>query len=152
MKREVIDENRASREELKSLVAGLSDADLAKPVGNGWTVATLLCHVAMWDGRAFYALRQWRNTGEVPATISDDAVNVINLASRDVFGTVHGKAAAELAVRRAESLDAFLETLPDAFCARVRAAGFERMLRRSLHRGEHLEKLKQVLNVKAPAA
>src|SRR3990172_1285410 len=37
---------------LKALVARLSDADLGRPVGHGWTVADTLVHLAFWDLRA----------------------------------------------------------------------------------------------------
>ena len=36
----------AEGERLRELVAGLTDADLATPVGDGWTVGAALAHVA----------------------------------------------------------------------------------------------------------
>jgi hypothetical protein len=37
-------DNAAARERLRALVARLSDADLARPVGGGWSVALALAH------------------------------------------------------------------------------------------------------------
>ncbi len=145
MKREFGEENRASTKQLETLIAGLHAADYSMPVGNGWTVATLLCHMAMWDGRVFYTLQQWQASGDAPSDIAKDATDLINLASRDVFAGMAGPAAAEVAVRRAETLNAWLETLSDEFCEKVLAAGFERMLRRSLHRTSHLSQIRQAL-------
>jgi hypothetical protein len=145
MKREFAEENRASTEELKMLVAGLREAVHDHPVGNGWTVATLLCHLALWDGRAAYTLKDWKASGKIPSSVAKDATDAINLAARDIFAEVPARKAVELAVKRAETLDIFLETLDDAFCEQVVAAGFERMLRRSLHRREHLKQMREAL-------
>jgi hypothetical protein len=145
MKREFCEENRASTEELKALVAGLSEADYQKPVGDGWTVATLLCHLALWDGRAAYTLQSWQTSGKVPSNVPADATDFINQAARDVFTAVPGTAAAKVAVTRAETLNAWLETLNDDFCEQVIAQGFERMLRRSLHRRSHLAQIRTAL-------
>ena len=44
--------NREQRERLRALVAGLSEADLARPLGDGaWTVAATLAHLAYFDTR-----------------------------------------------------------------------------------------------------
>lgn len=145
MKREFAEENQAATAKLKELTGTLDEAEYRKPVGNGWTVTTLLCHMAMWDGRVFYTLKQWQDSGEVPSNIPKGATDLINLASRDVFDGMLGRTAAEIAVRRAETLDTWLETLSDEFCEKVLAAGFERMLRRSLHRTSHLSQIHQAL-------
>lgn len=145
MNRKFTEENRASTEELKMLVAGLRGAGHNQSVGNGWTVATMLCHLAMLDARVEYALKEWKIAGKVPTNVAADATNFINLAARDVFAAVPGRAAAELAVKKAEALDRFIEKLDDAFCEQVVAAGFERMLRRSLHRTVHLDQMREAL-------
>jgi hypothetical protein len=130
---------------LKALVAGLREADYGKSAGEGWTVATLLCHLALWDGRVAYTLKHWQASAEIPSNVAKDATDFINLAARDVFAAVPGRAAAELAVTRTENLDALLETLDDTFCEQVVSAGFTRMLRRSLHRRAHLAEMQAAL-------
>lgn len=44
--------NDAERERLRSLVSRMSDADLRRPMPDGWTVAAVLAHVGFWDARA----------------------------------------------------------------------------------------------------
>jgi hypothetical protein len=145
MKAEIAAENRASTEELKALVAAIREANATKPISNGWTPVTLLCHIALWDGRAYYTLAEWKRSGNTPSNIPKDATDMVNLAARDVFAAMPPAIAAEFAVKRAVSLDRFLETLDDAFCERVHAAGYERYLRRSMHRRSHMAQIKSAL-------
>jgi len=49
-------QNDAERIRLRSLVARLSDADLARPMPAGWTVAAILAHLAFWDQRILVLL------------------------------------------------------------------------------------------------
>jgi uncharacterized damage-inducible protein DinB len=49
--------NTEATRRLRELVATLSDADLAAPLGGGWTVAMALGHLAFWDGRQRAALQ-----------------------------------------------------------------------------------------------
>jgi hypothetical protein len=41
-----------ARQRLQVLVARLDDAELAYPLGDEWTVAAVLAHLAFWDRRA----------------------------------------------------------------------------------------------------
>ena len=43
-----VEDNAASQQELRALVARLSEADLRRDVGDGWTVATSLAHAAFY--------------------------------------------------------------------------------------------------------
>ena len=45
--------NQQSLDELRSYVEKLSDDQLLQDLGNGWTVAAELAHIAFWDRRAF---------------------------------------------------------------------------------------------------
>lgn len=51
-----IAQNSAERERLNALVARLSDEELRRPIGHGWTVSVALAHLAYWDRKAM-ALR-----------------------------------------------------------------------------------------------
>ena len=42
------------------LIACLDEDSFKCDVGSGWTVSTLLCHLAFWDQRALFLLRQWQ--------------------------------------------------------------------------------------------
>jgi Mycothiol maleylpyruvate isomerase N-terminal domain len=50
--RTFIAENDAERARLRALVTRLNDADLARPMPTGWTIAAILAHLAFWDQRA----------------------------------------------------------------------------------------------------
>ena len=46
-----VDLNRASTDRMRALATGLTDEALQHPVGEHWTVAITLVHLAWWDGR-----------------------------------------------------------------------------------------------------
>src|SRR5262249_22619036 len=56
-------QNDAERQRLSALVARLSDQELARPLPAGWTVATVLGHVAFWDQRVIEIIAAWRRAG-----------------------------------------------------------------------------------------
>src|SRR5512140_852181 len=145
MPRDFIRQNEASRAELGQLVQRLSDRDFEHAVGNGWTIATLLCHLAFWDQRALFLLREWRS-GRFEATrLSAQAVDSINEAGKAVARGVPGPAAGRMALESAAAVDAELETISDELIEQMVSSGFERLLNRSLHRREHLQKINEAL-------
>ena len=58
--RSYIAENKTQLTRLQALLAGRSDADLARPMAAGWTVAGVLGHLAFWDQRALILLEHWK--------------------------------------------------------------------------------------------
>ncbi|MGD8963285.1 MAG: hypothetical protein PVH43_12255, partial [Desulfobacterales bacterium] len=60
MDRPFVTENAKELERLRSLVERLTDDELIFPIGNGWTIAVALAHLAFWDQRALFLLRQWK--------------------------------------------------------------------------------------------
>ena len=142
MNPEYVAENTASRLELQKLIDSLSDAELECPIGSGRTVATLLCHLAFWDQRIAHALKEWQRSGIEPSHISTKTMDSINHAITFLAQAVPGRVAAELALESAEMLDRELEQLDSTFADQVKAAGFERMLRRSVHRHAHLDQMR----------
>jgi GrpB-like predicted nucleotidyltransferase (UPF0157 family) len=59
---------------------------------------------------------------------------------------VPGAAAAKLALDSALVVDAQLASISDELISQLVSAGFERYLKRSLHRREHLQKIKEALH------
>jgi hypothetical protein len=49
--RSFIERNRASTDRIRTLATGLTDAEMQQPVGEHWTVAIALAHLAFWDRR-----------------------------------------------------------------------------------------------------
>ncbi len=83
---------------LEALVARLSDADLARDLGGGWTVAVALSHLAFWDRRIAYMLDRWTRDGTPHEELDDD---VVNNALEAMHQAVEPRAAARLAVESA---------------------------------------------------
>jgi len=138
-------ENEIARLELSQFIASLQDSDFDREIGGGWTVATVLCHLAFWDQRVLYLLKEWQSSPFEGFRLPAQAVNSINEAARIIFRAVPGRLAAQMAMESASAVDAEVDRLSEALIGQINGAGFERALRRSLHRNEHLRKLKKAL-------
>ena len=66
----VIIKNTATRERLQALLAHIDDEELARPLGDGRTIATILGHVAFWDQRILVLLERW-SRGDVQPSPAD---------------------------------------------------------------------------------
>jgi hypothetical protein len=140
-------ENAETRERLRALVARLGDADLARPMPAGWTVAGVLAHVAFWDQRALALLEAWERQGvsAVPRPIDEAAVDWINDAAKPLCLALAPRRAAELAVAIAEAADRKVAALSEQFVSANAAAGNPVNLRRAEHRREHLGEIEAAL-------
>lgn len=144
--RSFIHENDTARRELSELIAGLDDRSLARPIGSGWTVSTALCHLVFWDQRALFLVREWQATGQIETPQPPhQSVESINHAVNTLGRAVPGKAAAELALSSAEAVDACVAGLSDEVVDRLISGGFDRYLKRHLHRREHLRRIRKAL-------
>lgn len=130
---------------LKALVARCSDADLAKPMPAGWTVAGVLGHLAFWDQRILELLQRWEQQGIAPSTEVETDIDWINDAGKPLMLALPPRKAAELAIAIAEATDRKVATLADDLVARNAAAGSPLNLSRAEHRGEHLDEIERVL-------
>jgi hypothetical protein len=135
-------QNIAERERLRALVARLSEADLSRDVGHGWTVAAVLVHLAFWDRHRLLMLKRWLKDGQFPA--SGDA-DIINDTVAIIGQAIPPRAAAQMAVEAAEAIDYVLEQLTPDQEAALESAGMTRLLNRSLHRRDHLEEIERAL-------
>ena len=138
----IINDNAAVTARLEALVGRLSDADLLRDLGGGWTVAVALSHLAFWDRRIAYMLDRWMRDGTPHAELDDD---VVNNALEALHQAVEPRAAARLAVESAKAADAAIARTPDAIANQLIAEDHAYLLRRSGHRGEHIEQIEAVL-------
>jgi len=136
-------ENARERERLKSLVARLSDADLGRSVGHGWTVATTLVHLAFWDLRAVTLIDRYEREGVRPSPVD---IDVVNDTVRALGAAMPPRAAARLAIEAAEAADRRVEALPDRTIEAVGAAGNPFNPSRHVHRAEHLDEIERALS------
>ena len=139
--RSFIERNRASTGRIRALAARLTDEELQHPVGEHWTVAITLAHLAFWDRRVLYVLDMTERDGKLFAPAIDIFVNDLSLP---LWAAIPPRAAARLAIETAEALDKRLESFPPALLEEIYAHA-ERWVVRALHRGEHLDEVEAAL-------
>jgi len=142
----ILDDNTAQTRRLEALVARLSDADLARDLGEGWTVAVALAHLAFWDGRAVYGLRRWAADG-TPVSDADD--HILNEALLSQWRALPPRRAAELAVAGAREVTAVVEGLSEQVASDVVARGLDWLLHRARHRRDHIEQIEAAVGGRA---
>ena len=139
----VTDANAAVTARLEALVGRLSDADLARDLGGGWTVAVALAHLGFWDSRIAYLHQRWSSGGAPHEELDDD---VVNGALEPLLHLVEPRGAARLAVDAAKRADAAIAKVPDDIAAQLDAAEDSRyLIRRIRHRTEHIEQIESAL-------
>jgi hypothetical protein len=119
----------------------LSDAELAREMGDGWTIAATLAHLAFWDQRALVLVKRWQKRGIDASPIDIDGVNEAMLP---LLRALPPRAAANLALSAAEAIDRALEATDAELIAAIQAMGKYR-LRRWEHRREHIEQIEKVV-------
>jgi hypothetical protein len=138
-------ETDAERVRLRTLVARLSDAELARPMPDGWTVAAVLAHAAYWDARAIYWIDKWGPDGE-PTTYEPEDTDAANDSAKPLCLALRPRDAADLALRLADEADGKVRGLSDAMLAKIRAKGAPPFnLSRAIHRKEHLDEIEHAL-------
>jgi hypothetical protein len=139
----IVAENAASQQELRALLARLSDADLTRNVGDGWTVATALAHAAFYDFRAAEAANRWRTAAE-PGPFPLDA-EMENATLEPLLRAIPPRAAAQLALQAAEAADSAIAKLSSQLLARIAVFNDSVGMFRSQHRREHIDQIKAAL-------
>jgi hypothetical protein len=130
-----ISRNRLSTERIRALAARLSDEEMQTKVGEHWTVAIALAHLAFWDRRVMYVLDMTQRDGKLFIPEIDIFVNDLSLP---LWAAIPPRAAARIAIETAEALDKRLEEFPPALLEQIHTYN-ERWVDRSLHRGGHLD-------------
>ena len=139
---DILNNNAVVTARLAALVDRLSDADLARDLGGGWTVAVALSHLAFWDRRVAYMLERWMSEGTAHVELDDD---VVNHALEALHQAAEPRKAARLAVEAAKAADAAIARAPDAIADILIAEDHAYLLRRSGHRMEHIEQIESEL-------
>jgi hypothetical protein len=139
--RTFIERNRASTDRILTIAARLTDEQLLHPVGEHWTVAVALAHLAFWDKRTLDLLDRTEREGKLSAPEIDVSVNDLLLP---FWASIPPRKAAQLAIESAEALDKRLEGFPPKLLEEIHAVR-DRWVERSLHRGEHLDEVDAAL-------
>jgi hypothetical protein len=133
--------NRASTERIRRLADSLTDEQLQHPVGEHWTVAICLAHLAFWDRRAMYVLEVTRREGK---PFDPEISTVVNDLSLPIWAAIPPRAAARLAIQTADTCDKQLEACPEPVLEII-YNNRQRDVVRALHRNAHLDEVDQAL-------
>ena len=143
--RSFVERNRASTDRIRALAARLTDDELQQPVGEHWTVAIALAHLAFWDRRVMYVLDKTERDGTLFVPEIDIFVNDLSLP---LWAAIPPREAARIAIDTAQALDVQLEGFPVALLELINAYN-QRWVVRALHRNEHLNEVDAALSAAA---
>jgi hypothetical protein len=133
--------NRASTERIKKLASSLTDEEMQTRVGEHWTVAIALAHLAFWDRRVMYVLDMTAKNGKLFVPEIDIAVNDLSLP---FWAAIPAREAARIAVETSEELDRRLEEYPQDLLEEIYNYN-QRWVIRALHRNGHLDEVDAAL-------
>lgn len=136
--------NRASTERIKQLAASLSDEEMQTRVGEHWTVAIALAHLAWWDRRVMYVLDMTAKNGKLFVPEIDIIVNDLSLP---LWAAIPPREAARIAIESSADLDAQLEAFPQDLLEEIYNYN-KRWVVRALHRNEHLNEVDAALKAR----
>lgn len=131
-------DNAESTKRLETVVARLSDEDLKRSLGGGWTVGFALAHLAFWDARQVAALQRFARGEPFPSEdlATNDALELV--ASAFDPNTV-----GEAAVKAAQQLDQIVETLTAQQVEALVNSGKAYAIERAPHRAEHIRQIEE---------
>jgi hypothetical protein len=145
MERPFIEANKREFQRLERLVSTLTDQELDRPIGDGWTVAVTLAHLAFWDHRSLVLLRRWRSTGKVDLSPID--IEITNESLMPLLRAISPRASASLACSTAERIHRELENYPVGLIADIEAAGERYRLDRWEHWKWHLDRIEEAVGL-----
>ncbi|HEV3310301.1 MAG TPA: hypothetical protein VG815_07270 [Chloroflexota bacterium] len=134
--------NRRQAERLRKLVARLDASMLAVRLPTGWTVAVALAHIAFWDRQRLCLMRRWTAGNWCNGSYDGELFNEVLLPFLE---TIPPGRAAEMALKTAEEVDAFLLTVPDEIVRAALARPDRPNLDRGSHREGHLDQIEEAL-------
>jgi hypothetical protein len=134
--------NRSSLARLESLGHALRDDDLARVIDPPWTPGALFAHIAFWDR---FVLERWRLAHERgdrrPAPLDGEVWDRANLAALPQWLALPPGAAVAECLAAGRELDDLIGGLDREVVAELVAEGGQRLVDRSIHRGEHIATL-----------
>jgi len=146
--RSYVAENEAQLARLRNLADTLSDRELAEPMDAGWTVASVLAHLAFWDYRIVTLLDRWGADGngtppDAPGSYDEEAVDWINDATKPLILALAPRVAARVAVGAAVAADRGVAELSEELLAANEHTGNYINVLRADHRREHLDEIEE---------
>jgi len=129
------EQNRASKERIRTLAERLTDTEMQTKVGEHWTVGIVFAHLAWWDRRVMYVLDMTEKNGKLFIPEIDIFVNDLSLP---LWAAVPPREAARIAIETSETVDKRLEEYSPALLEEIYNYN-KRWVVRALHRNEHLD-------------
>jgi len=143
-----IEQNRASTERIRALIARLSDEEMQTKVGEHWTVSVALAHLAWWDRRVMYVLDMTEKDNKLFIPEIDIFVNDLSLP---LWAVIPPRDAARICIETSETLDKRLEEYSQELLEEIYNYN-KRWVIRALHRNEHLDEVDAALKAAMASA
>jgi uncharacterized damage-inducible protein DinB len=140
--REFAESNQTQTERLRRLVERLRPNDYAVRLPNGWTVAGILAHIAVWDRQRLCLMRRWAAGKDAHGAYDGE---VFNEAMQPLLELIPPERVAAIAVQTAEEIDAFLLQVSDEVVTAGLARPDKPNLNRGEHRGYHLDQIERAV-------
>ena len=137
-------ENQNETNRLAELVNKLTDRELSIPMDAGWTVSSVLAHLAFWDIRAIKLINKWKQSGVEYSSLDTD---IINEVTREIFIELPPRVAANITIEKSRVLDRIIRDLEPDFVEKIRTIGKNVRLERYIHRQEHLDEIEKALKI-----
>jgi len=141
---EFAESNRKESERMRKLIARLKPSDFAVRLPNGWTVAGILAHIAVWDRQRLCLMRRWAAGKEAHGAYDGE---VFNEAMKPLLELIPPERVAAIAVQTAEEIDAFLLEVANDVVTAALARPDKPNLDRGSHRGYHLDQIERAVGL-----
>jgi len=140
------DHGQRNREGLERLrrITSLSDAELAKDTGNGWTVSTVLGHMAFFDRMLVPRWDIYEKDG-VFAELTPNHFDLINDAGAGDWSALPPRSTVSTCVEAAERAVARIDALSEKAVAVALETNRKALLDRMLHWGPHLDQIESAI-------
>jgi hypothetical protein len=135
--------NREGLERLRRLTS-LSDAELAKDAGDGWTVSTVLGHMAFFDRMLPQRWDIYEKDGAFAEMIPKH-FDLINDAGAADWSAIPPRATVAKCIEAAEKAILRIEALPKRVVAVALETKREALLDRTLHWNPHLHQIESAI-------
>lgn len=139
------EENNQERDRLLGVLDALTQDHWNLPLAGGWTVGSLLCHLAFWDRATAERLKIWKNGGRLATPPDREGGDAINETVRILCMAIPFREGIALVRDCSEEIDALVAGLKPEEIHELNTSGRERWYQRHLHRRAHLPKIEAAL-------
>lgn len=137
------EKNDNSRKKISDILNRISDSQWHTEIGGGWTVGTMLCHIAFWDKMTIERLQVLKETGNLTSVPEKDNLDVINDSVRYMCSAFSLEAGKRLVIDCMNQVDLLVSQLTPDEIKILQESGRERWIQRNLHREIHLPGLEK---------